>query len=85
MWRILLIESGDYLYKVNGGGYLYSKFETNNELDNPADYVLFEAETKREAKHALLITLRDSHIYVDDDGNYISNSISNFEFVKVVK
>ena len=84
MYRILFIESGEYLYYYLNVEYgeLYSKVETTFEENSEAIFFPYEVKTKQEA----INKLHDSRLYVylsREEQLNISNNLNLFEIVEV--
>ena len=84
MYRILFIESGDYLYYYSTMAYgdLYSKAETTFPHNSGCAFHIYEVKTKQEA----INKLSDSSLFIylsEEDKLVISANLTLFEIVEV--
>jgi len=79
MYKILFIESGDYLYMSKRGSYFYSIYEISKEIAEA--YIVYTANSKEIVDSALS---RDWNSIRDAAGNYIniSQNLTLFEIIE---
>ena len=82
MYRILFIESGDYLYRYNRygrlGSNLFSSYEILEEKDKDekTKFSIYECNTKKEA----YTSLANTSPIKDCSGNFIKPEMSSYLF-----
>lgn len=79
MYKVLFIESGDYLYRSPNQSYFYSIFEVNKKA-NKSDYTVYVNKDKDEL---LDILQNKTYLLVEDENEIkISQNLNLFELVE---
>ena len=81
-WRVLVVETGEYLYRNSGQCRLFTKYETS--IYPTVKFKIFKAKTKNQAIAYIKHTLNSSFLRLDANITIKQPELDNsFEIVKV--